>query len=156
MTRLQQQAGSKAEANALQVKVTQRYAHGLQYQANYTWSRVLDEDSAINNVDGESGFLQDQHNLRGDYGPANFDQTHRVVLNGTYELPVGKGKRWSLGPANWVLGGWRAMDSCARQAQTAYPEFTAEANAKRDAKLKECLNANGLPPRQPLGQPQSR
>ncbi len=55
-----------------------------------------------------------------------------------------------------VLGGWRAMDSCARQAQTAYPEFTAEANAKRDAKLKECLNANGLPPRQPLGQPQSR
>ena len=48
------------------------------------------------------------------------------------------------------------MDSCARQAQTAYPEFNAEANAKRDAKLKDCLNANGLPPRQPQAQPGSR
>lgn len=55
-----------------------------------------------------------------------------------------------------ALRGWKVMDSCARQAQTAYPEFSAEANAKRDAKLKDCLNANGLPPRQPLGQPGSR
>lgn len=55
-----------------------------------------------------------------------------------------------------ALRGWKQMDVCAKQAQTAYPEFTAESNAKRDAKLKECLNAYGLPPRQPLGQPGSR
>jgi hypothetical protein len=55
-----------------------------------------------------------------------------------------------------ALRSWKTMDICARQAQTAYPDFSAEANAKRDAKLKECLNANGLPPRQPLGQPGSR
>jgi hypothetical protein len=55
-----------------------------------------------------------------------------------------------------ALRSWRSMDSCARQAQTAYPDFNAESNAKRDAKLKECLNANGLPPRAPLGQPPSR
>ena len=48
------------------------------------------------------------------------------------------------------------MDTCAKQAQTAYPDFSAESNAKRDAKLKECLNANDLPPREPLGQPESR
>jgi hypothetical protein len=54
-----------------------------------------------------------------------------------------------------ALRGWKVMDNCAKQAQTAYPDFSAEANAKRDAKLKECLNANGLPPRQPLGQPGS-
>jgi hypothetical protein len=50
--------------------------------------------------------------------------------------------------------GWKRMDVCARQAQTAYPEYNAESNAKRDAKLQECLNANGLPPRQPLSKPQ--
>jgi hypothetical protein len=55
-----------------------------------------------------------------------------------------------------ALRSWKAMDNCARQAQTAYPDFSAEANAKRDAKLKECLNVNGLPPREPLGQPQGR
>ena len=55
-----------------------------------------------------------------------------------------------------ALRGWKTADSCAKQAQTAYPDFSAESNAKRDAKLKECLNANGLPPRAPLAQPGSR
>jgi hypothetical protein len=48
---------------------------------------------------------------------------------------------------------WKVMDVCAKQAQTAFPDLTAESNAKRDAKLKECLNANHLPPRQPLSRP---
>lgn len=55
-----------------------------------------------------------------------------------------------------ALRGWKTADGCARQAQTAYPDFSAESNVKRDAKLKECLNANGLPPRAPLAQPPSR
>ena len=55
-----------------------------------------------------------------------------------------------------ALRSWKSMDSCARQAQTAYPDFSAESNVKRDARLKECLNANGLPPRAPLAQPPSR
>lgn len=45
---------------------------------------------------------------------------------------------------------WKASDTCAKQAQAAFPDFTAESNAKRDARLKECLNAGALPPRQPL------
>jgi hypothetical protein len=55
-----------------------------------------------------------------------------------------------------AMRNWKVMDVCAQQAQTAYPDYTAESNAKRDAKLKECLNANGLPPRQPFAQPGSR
>ena len=55
-----------------------------------------------------------------------------------------------------ALRNWKTADSCARQAQTAYPDFSAESNAKRDAKLKECLNLNSLPPRAPLAQPPSR
>ena len=52
-----------------------------------------------------------------------------------------------------ALIGWKRMDLCAKQAQAAYPDFTAESNAKRDAKLKECLNANSLPPREPSARP---
>jgi hypothetical protein len=55
-----------------------------------------------------------------------------------------------------AMRNFKAMDNCAKQAQAAYPEFNAVANAKRDAKLKECLNAGALPPRQPVSQPQSR
>lgn len=98
----------RSNYNSLQVRLNQRYRQGLQYGANYTWSRTIDLDSAINNADGEQGFLQDQHNLKADHGPANFDQTQRLVLNGTYELPIGRGKRWSFsGPVNTIIGGWQ-------------------------------------------------
>jgi hypothetical protein len=43
---------------------------------------------------------------------------------------------------------WKAMDKCAIEAQHAFPDFTTEANAKRDAKLKECLAGQNLPPRE--------
>jgi len=55
-----------------------------------------------------------------------------------------------------VLNNWKAADKCAKQAQAAYPDYSAEANAKRDAKLKECLNAGNLTPRQPLAPPPPR
>ena len=55
-----------------------------------------------------------------------------------------------------AIANWKTMDNCARQAQAAFPDFTAESNAKRDAKLKECLGASNLPPRQPEMPAQSR
>jgi len=45
---------------------------------------------------------------------------------------------------------WKTMDVCAKQAQTAFPDYSADSQAKRDAKLKECLQGNNLPPREPL------
>ena len=48
---------------------------------------------------------------------------------------------------------WRTADKCAKQAQAAYPDHSAESNAKRDAKLKECLAIYNLAPREPLSQP---
>jgi hypothetical protein len=47
-----------------------------------------------------------------------------------------------------VVGKWKSMDKCEVEAQRAYPDFTAEANAKRDAKLKDCLAGQNLPPRE--------
>ena len=45
---------------------------------------------------------------------------------------------------------WRTMDLCAKQAQKAHPDFTAESNAKREASLQEYLSGGNLPPRAPL------
>ncbi|MBV9826394.1 MAG: hypothetical protein JO001_12055 [Alphaproteobacteria bacterium] len=45
---------------------------------------------------------------------------------------------------------WQIMDKCAREAQMAFPDFTPEANVKRDDKLKECLEGNNMPPREPM------
>ncbi len=43
---------------------------------------------------------------------------------------------------------WQSMDKCAVEAQRAFPDFTAESNAKRDMKLKACLEGQNLPPRE--------
>jgi hypothetical protein len=56
-------------------------------------------------------------------------------------------------PGQGAIGNWKAADKCAKQAQAAYPDFSAEANAKRDAQLKACLKGGNLAPRQPLSQP---
>ena len=43
---------------------------------------------------------------------------------------------------------WKVMDKCAKAAQDVFPDFNAEANAKREAKLQECLAGQNLPPRE--------
>jgi len=93
--------------NSLQIQLRQRFYHGLTYNIAYTWSKSLDDLSGFN-ISGTGGFIQDPHNPAGDYGPSSFNQPHRLTANGSWELPVGKGKHWSLGPANWILGGWKA------------------------------------------------
>jgi Carboxypeptidase regulatory-like domain/TonB-dependent Receptor Plug Domain len=117
--------------NALQTRLRQRFSNGLQYNLSYTYSRALDETSAINNIQGTNDFIMDPHNPALDYGPASFDQTHRFVATGSYEVPVGRGKRYSLGPGNWVLGNWVAsgiytLSSGIPYSVYAFPYFTPD------------------------------
>jgi hypothetical protein len=46
-----------------------------------------------------------------------------------------------------VLKKWAASDKCAEQALKAFPDYTAEALAKRDTRYKQCLASQNLPPR---------
>ena len=46
-----------------------------------------------------------------------------------------------------VMKKWTASDKCAQQAQQAFPDYTPESLAKRDAKMKQCLASQNLPPR---------
>jgi hypothetical protein len=59
-------------------------------------------------------------------------------------------------PGRSAVLNWKIMDVCAKQAQTAYPDYNAESNARRDEALNQCLNANMLPPRQPSAKPDAR
>lgn len=52
-----------------------------------------------------------------------------------------------------VLKKWKQMDVCTQKAQEAFPDHTSEGNAKREAKLRECLAGQNLPPREPLAAP---
>ena len=68
-----------------------------------------------------------------------------LLFTGTAEAATAQGQL--------VGKNWRTADNCAKQAQAAFPDYSAESNAKRDAKLKECLSIYNLTPREPLSQP---
>ncbi|HEY6336959.1 MAG TPA: TonB-dependent receptor [Candidatus Sulfotelmatobacter sp.] len=100
------EAEAYSNYNALQVDFRQRAWHGLQFDANYTWSHTLGTGSQ-NNWQGQ-GALFTIRDMRLSYGPALFDLKHVVHINGTYDLPFGKGKPFANHSAllDRVVGGW--------------------------------------------------
>jgi hypothetical protein len=65
-------------------------SRGLQFLASYTYARSIDNGSGDNNVGAESEFLPlpgDQQNLHTQFGPSDFDRTHRFVFSSVYDLP---------------------------------------------------------------------
>ncbi|HEY1937192.1 MAG TPA: carboxypeptidase regulatory-like domain-containing protein [Candidatus Angelobacter sp.] len=107
--------------NALQISAIQRAWQGLEFQANYTWSKCLSnslgyfgqfgDEEAITGVSqtNSSFFFQDNYNAKGDYGRCIADVAS--LFNGyvTYDLPFGKGRMFggNASPAvNAILGGW--------------------------------------------------
>ena len=84
--------------NALTITLRKRFTRGLQFNANYTFAKALDEFSDAFRAKGALTGPTDPMNIRNDYGPADFDARHRFVFSPTYDLPFFKGDRW--------LGGW--------------------------------------------------
>jgi hypothetical protein len=93
--------------NGLWATVNKHFSHGLQFQGSYTYSKSLDYNSLST---GESLFLQNAYNPRGDYGLSEFDVRNRLVLSGFYELPF---------QANRLVSGWQF--GITQQAQTGSP-----------------------------------
>ena len=91
------------------MKAEQRFAHGLQALASFTWGKAIDQFSEIQAVGGSVSSIAQYSGHRFDLerGLANFDQGRRFVLSWLYELPVGEGKPLLNrgGPMNQVFGG---------------------------------------------------
>ena len=104
-------SGGSGNYNALEVDYQRRLRHGLQARANYTWSKNLDNGSAWNtSVSANTPAYVSVPSLPSlDYGRAATDVRNAAALNGTYELPLGKGQRLlSSTPAGLdrLVAGW--------------------------------------------------
>jgi hypothetical protein len=76
--------------DSLQVSFQKRVTHGLQFQLNYTWSKLLDTTQGVlpNDGTGGSGSLgADPYNQFYDKGPAVFNIPQNVKFNATYRIP---------------------------------------------------------------------
>src|SRR5262249_36100099 len=99
--------GMSSSYNALQVEVRRRMSHGLQFQGNYTWSKVL-SNSGLPGSQSELDRTLDFHQPGYSRTRADFDIHHTYHFLGTYEFPVGRGRRYlSSGILGRVLEGWQ-------------------------------------------------
>jgi hypothetical protein len=98
--------------HAMTFKVDKRFSQGLSLLSSFTWGRVIDQFSEIQAVGGTVSSIAQYGGHRFDLerGPANFDQTRRLVMSWVYELPFGKGKpvfnRGGL--VDRLIGGWQS------------------------------------------------
>lgn len=99
--------GGSFNYNAGQFEVRRSFSRGFSLQANYTYSKELTD--AIGTAQTRVEPFLDNANPEYDHARADYDQTHIFNVNGIYELPFGKGKRW-LSDGGWldqVVGGWQ-------------------------------------------------
>jgi hypothetical protein len=96
--------------NGVNVGIQKRYSHGLQLQANYTYSKFEDNAESYIELAGYPGdnTFTDYYNPNSRWGLSGNDIRHRLIVSGVYELPFGRGKRFAPGSPilEQVIGGW--------------------------------------------------
>src|SRR5205823_2397751 len=75
--------------NALQTDVTRRISQGLQFRANYTFSKNLDMNSGLTGAqaNNQAQMILDRNDPRRDWGPSALNVTHQASVSLHYELP---------------------------------------------------------------------
>ncbi len=107
---------SNATANyqSGQFSLQKRFSHGLQFQANYTYSHTIDMDNGGTGING--GTPDDPGCLPCNRGNSNIDTPQVFVANFVYETPTRAG--WNRA-AKLGLGGWQL--SGIYRAQSGIP-----------------------------------
>lgn len=122
--------------NALQVELVKRFSNGLSLNANYVWSKALDDNSEDNQNP------RDGANLALDYGPADFDRAQVFKFSDVWDLPIGPGKLIAQAN-NWfnreVIGGWQTSEKLIVQTGTPF-SVGADVNDNIGADTNEYAN----------------
>lgn len=85
--------------HSAQFSLERRFANDFSILSSYTWSKLMAHSNYMN-----PGFSDAFENM-----VADIDRTQRLVINGIYNLPVGKGKRFAINSTilDHVIGGWQ-------------------------------------------------
>lgn len=146
-------AGSgRANYNAFATKLQRRLSKGVTALISYTWSKSLDDVSAIRGQSAVGAqYPQDSNCVSCEKAVSDFHVPHRFVASSVYEIPVGKGRRYG----NWngvggmladgVIGGWQASSIVTIQAGLPY-QVTQSSRASVNMSLNARVDATGVSP----------
>ena len=119
--------------HSLQLSATKRMRSGLQMQFSYTWGKNLSNAAG----DGQTNFepLLDNNNPAIEWARTPYDIKHVLKANYYYELPIGKGKRFSAGRVlDTIVGGWAISGIWNYQSGAPYSILSAIGTLNRDAR----------------------
>lgn len=100
-------SGGNSIYHGVQVRFQRRMAHGVRFLAYYTFSKSIDDTSAIGTGTVNS-IVQDWRNIPAERGLSDFDIRHQLRSWMTWELPFGERGRWLR--QGWIgdaLSNWR-------------------------------------------------
>jgi len=93
--------------NAAQIQIEKRYTNGLSFLVSYTLSHALSNTSS--GFTSFSNFSLNKNNQKAEWTVDGSDEPQALSIAGTYELPIGPGKKF-LNKNNLtgkMLGGWQ-------------------------------------------------
>ena len=115
--------------DSLQISLRKRFAHGVSFDTNYVWSKMLSSyDSSGWGSRNGTNTIQSSFDRNSSYGLSNFDIPQAWKGSVVYELPFGKGHRLlgNNGVANAIVGGWQVASVFVYQSGNT---FTAQMNS---------------------------
>ncbi|MGE0127208.1 MAG: TonB-dependent receptor [Blastocatellales bacterium] len=121
VTRLE--TSSLSNYHSLQLSWSQRFSNDLQVRAAYTWSRFIDDVSAIPTSNAgldRTAIPLDERNLRLDRGVSDFDIPHILTMSYIWRLPFFRQNRW--------LGGWSVAGISTLQSGRSFTLFSGTNN----------------------------
>jgi len=117
--------------DSLQVSLERRFSAGLQLGLSYTWSKSIGI-CCSENSDGLAA-IQIPEYYKLNRSLTNSDIPHNLTLNGIWELPFGKGRRWASGggPVSKLAGGWQVNGILS--LVSGFPFYVTSANTSLNA-----------------------
>jgi hypothetical protein len=118
LANITQISGTESNGNqqyhALQTSLTKRLSRGVEFQANYTYSKGMSDAIGYYGEGGQAGsqsaYWQYLYDRRAEWGPTYFDARHIFTFTHVWSIPFGKGQAYgdNLHPVlNGILGNWQ-------------------------------------------------
>jgi hypothetical protein len=133
--------------HALQTSITKRLSHGMAFQAAYTWSHAIDNSSdPLVPTMGNQEFPRNSLDPAAERGNSDFDVRQRLVINYTWDLPIGHGRQHlAEGLAGKILEGWQLAGITTFSSGLPFDIFTATDTAHTGQPQRPDFNPAGVP-----------